>query len=478
MKIKDQKTGHCVKKIVPGSIADEMGVEPGEILCSVNGNEIKDIFDYRFSIASEKLEVLMKDLEGEEYILDIEKDPDEDLGLEFENFLLDGYRSCHNKCIFCFIDQMPPGMRETLYFKDDDSRLSFLQGNYITLTNLSDEDVDRICRYRMEPVNISIHTTDPDLRCMMLGNRFAGKSLEILDTLKDAGIEMNGQIVLCRGINDGKVLDDTIEGIMKWRPEMKSLSVVPSGLTRYREGLYPLEPFTPEDSKKLIEQVKKWQEISLERFGDRFVYASDEWYINAGAGFPPIEEYEDFPQFENGVGMIVSMMEEVREELAGVDRSEVDCTKDIYVSSVCGTSPYPYIKENTELIENSYPHIHATVIPVENDFFGHTINVTGLLTGNDIIKQVNAFAEKYGRDALGTELLIPSCTLRFGEDVFLDDVHVSDVEKELGIKVRITGSSGKDFVDSYLFPDRTYNREETEIRNSYEQTDSGYSGEA
>ena len=478
MKNKGPKAGHIVKSVVPGSIADEMGVEAGEILCSVNGSGIGDIFDYRFAISSDRLEVLMKDLSGEEYILDIEKDPDEDLGLEFENSLLDDYRSCRNKCIFCFIDQMPPGMRPTLYFKDDDSRLSFLQGNYITLTNLSDEDVDRICRYRMEPVNISIHTTDPDLRCMMLNNRFAGSSLKILDRLKEAGIEMNGQIVLCRGINDGEELDKTIEGIMKWRPEMRSLSVVPSGLTKYREGLYPLEPFTADDSAKLIDQIVKWQEISLERFGDRFVYASDEWYINAGREFPPIENYEDFPQFENGVGMIVSMMEDVKDYLDSVDPAEVDCSGEYCVSSVCGVSPYPYIKKNVDLIMNRFPHIRANVIPIENNFFGHTINVTGLITGNDIIKQLGSYIEREGREALGEELLIPSCTLRFGEDVFLDDVHVSDIENELGIKVRITGNTGRDLVDSYLFHDKEYIRNGVEIRNSYEQTDSSYSGEA
>ena len=441
--------GHKVRSVVPGSIAFEMGVESGDILYKINGHDIRDVFDYDYYVRDGYIEVLMEDGNGEEYILEIEKDEEEDIGLEFYSYLLDDYRSCHNKCIFCFIDQMPSGMRDTLYFKDDDSRLSFLQGNYVTLTNLKDDDLQRICDFHMEPINISIHTTDPDLRNMMLGNRFAGESLKKIDVLKEAGIEMNGQIVLCRNINDKENLDRTIGDIMKWRPQMKSLSVVPAGLTKYRDGLYPLEPFNEKECVDVIRQVEKWQEKSLEEYGDRFVFASDEWYIKGGIPFPSASEYEDYPQFENGVGMMRNMMQEVEEYTGSLDPSSGP-GKDICVSSVCGTSPYPFIRECADMVSAKFPEVHIKVIPVENEFFGSTINVTGLLTGGDIIRALKETVRTEGQDVLGSALIIPSSALRFGEDVFLDDISIKDVEKELSVKVIISGNSGKDFVDSYI----------------------------
>ena len=307
---------HIVKNIVGGSIADELGIEPGDRLLSINGNEIEDIFDYQFYSEDEELLLLIEKPDGEQWELEIEKDADEELGMEFGAGLMDEYRSCRNKCMFCFIDQMPEGMRDTLYFKDDDSRLSFLQGNYVTLTNMSDHDIDRITRYHLEPINISFHTTNPELRCKMLHNRFAGDICEKIQKLYDAGIGMNGQIVLCRGINDGKELDRTIEKLSEWIPLFGSLSVVPVGLTRYREGLYPLEPFKKEDALQVIRQVESWQKKILQTTGSHFVHCSDEWYILAEKELPEQERYDGYPQLENGVGMLRLLCCQIKKALA------------------------------------------------------------------------------------------------------------------------------------------------------------------
>ena len=280
MKKKQAGNGHIIRNVLPGGIAEEMGVEPGDRLVAINGVSVGDIFDYRYLIADEEITVTIEDAAGEQYLLEIEKDETEDLGVEFENALMDDYRSCTNNCIFCFIDQMPPGMRETLYFKDDDSRLSFLQGNYVTLTNMSDDDIERICRFHMEPINISIHTTDPELRKKMLHNRFAGKALEKIDRLFEANVIMNGQIVLCRGWNDGEALEKTIRDCGKWYPVMRSLSIVPVGLTKYRDSLTKLDPFTKEDACRLIDQVEKWQEH----------FRKSPWIFQSGPGSFPLSE--------------------------------------------------------------------------------------------------------------------------------------------------------------------------------------------
>ena len=283
---------HIIKSIEPGSIAEELGIEKGDILLSINDQEVEDVFDYHFYVNDEQLVLTIEKPDGEEWELEIEKDYEEDLGIEFEQGLMDEYRSCRNKCIFCFIDQMPKGMRDTLYFKDDDSRLSFLQGNYVTLTNMSDHDIDRIIRYHLEPINISFHTTNPELRCQMLHNRFAGEALKKVDRLYEAGIEMNGQIVLCRGINDGEELERTIRDLSGYLPCLQSVSVVPVGLTKYRDGLYPLEPFTPEDARKVLEVVHRWQDELYEKWGSHFIHAGDEWYLLAGEEMPPQERYD------------------------------------------------------------------------------------------------------------------------------------------------------------------------------------------
>ncbi|MBQ9504752.1 MAG: DUF512 domain-containing protein, partial [Lachnospiraceae bacterium] len=298
-----KKKSHIIDAVLPGSIAEELNIEAGDELLSINGSDIEDIFDYQFLIEDEYLEVLIRKANGEEWELEIDKDEDEDLGLVFKNGLMDDYRSCSNKCIFCFIDQMPRGMRQTLYFKDDDSRLSFMQGNYITLTNLSDHDLERIISYRLEPVNISFHTTDPELRCMMLGNRFAGEALKKAERLNEAGITMNGQIVLCKGINDGDHLRRTIEDLAGFIPNLESVSVVPVGLSRFREGLYPLEKFTREDAVLVLDMIHACQDRYYKEYGTHFIHAADEFYLLAGRALPEAESYDGYLQYENGVGM-------------------------------------------------------------------------------------------------------------------------------------------------------------------------------
>lgn len=310
-----EKRGHIIQKVLPDSIAEEMGLESGDAVLAINGQEIDDIFDYQYLLQDDYVEVAILAKSGEECVLEIEKDAGEDLGLEFENGLMDEYRSCHNKCIFCFIDQMPKGMRETLYFKDDDSRLSFLQGNYVTLTNMSDHDIDRIIRYRLEPINISFQTTNPALRCMMLNNRFAGEALQKADRLFEAGIEMNGQIVLCRGVNDGEELQRTISDLTGYLPYLTSVSVVPVGLSDHREGLYPLKPFTKGEAEEVIDCIENWQRKIKGQYGVHFVHASDEWYLLAERELPEAERYDGYLQLENGVGMLRLLTDEFEDAL-------------------------------------------------------------------------------------------------------------------------------------------------------------------
>ena len=310
---------HIVKEILEGSIAQEMEIEPGDNILAVNDHPIEDIFDYQYLINDEYIELLVRKSDGEEWLLEIDKDYDEDLGIVFENSLMDNYKSCYNKCIFCFIDQNPKGMRDTIYFKDDDSRLSFLQGNYITLTNMKEKDIDRIINYHLAPINISVHTTNPKLRCSMLNNRFAGAILDYIRKFYEAGIPMNGQIVLCKGINDGEELWRTISDLMEFVPVMESLSVVPVGLSDYRDGLFHLEPFNREDACEVIDIIEHFQKKAFEKHGTHFVQASDEWYINAGRDFPEADRYDGFIQLENGVGMVRLLIDEFDEEWSCVE---------------------------------------------------------------------------------------------------------------------------------------------------------------
>ena len=393
-------------------------------------------------IQDEYIEVLIKKADGEEWLLEIDKDYSEDLGLTFENGLMDEYRSCHNKCIFCFIDQMPKGMRETLYFKDDDSRLSFLQGNYVTLTNMSEHDIDRIITYRLEPINISFQTTNPELRCKMLNNRFAGEALKKVDKLFEADIHMNGQIVLCKGVNDKEELERSISDLTKYLPNLESVSVVPVGLSKYREGLYPLEPFTKEDAIEVLETIHKWQKEIYDKWGTHFIHASDEWYILAEKEVPKEDSYDGYLQLENGVGMLRLLEDEFLDAYHKLDKNCLKMQSE-KISLATGKLAYPYIKKMCEKLEKEVEGLEIEVYAITNDFFGENITVSGLLTGQDILSQLK---EK----DLGERLLLPQNVLRSGEDVFLDDITVSELEKALQVKVDIVKSSGYDFVDTIL----------------------------
>ena len=437
-----KKHEHIVKNVEAGSIAEELGIEPGDRLLAIDGQEIEDIFDYQFYEESEELLLLMEKADGEQWELEIEKDADESLGISFGEGLMDEYRSCRNRCIFCFIDQMPPGMRDTLYFKDDDSRLSFLQGNYITLTNMSDHDVERIVRYRLEPINISFHTTNPELRCRMLHNRFAGDALKKVDILYQGGIEMNGQIVLCRGVNDGEELERTIRDLTKYLPLLKSVSVVPVGLTRFREGLYPLEPFTREEAREVLRVIHRWQKKIYEEYGIHFIHAGDEWYLLAEEEVPEEERYDGYLQLENGVGMLrllFNEFEEGMERLGDGDRSGE-------ISAATGKLAYPNIRRMADRIQERYPGVKVHVYCIRNDFFGERITVSGLITGQDIIAQLK------GKE-LGSRLLLPCNMLKADEDVFLDDITVKEVSDALQVPVDIVKSSGQDLIDAILGPE-------------------------
>lgn len=437
--MKDKKKGHLIRAVEPGSIAEELELASNDRLISINDQEIDDVFDYRYLLEDTVLQVLIEKESGELWELEIEKDEDEDLGIVFESGLMDDYRSCRNNCIFCFVDQMPPGMRETLYFKDDDSRLSFLQGNYVTLTNMSDKDLDRIIRYRMEPINISIHTTNPQLRCQMLNNRFAGEALKKLERLYEAGIEMNGQIVLCKGYNDGEELDQTIKELSRYLPHMRSVSVVPVGLTKYRDGLSQLEAFTGEDARKVLDQIHGWQRKFYEEHGNHFIHAGDEWYILAGEEFPPAENYDGYLQLENGVGMVRLLMDEVEEELKALSGDD----REARLSIATGELAYPYLVELTKQVSGKFPGIHVEVYPVSNRFFGGYITVAGLLTGRDL-------AEGLAGKDLGERLLLPSVMFRNGEEVFLDDMTLQELSETLQVPITIVQSSGADFVQSMI----------------------------
>lgn len=459
-----KKNRHVIRKVFPDSIAEEMELVPGDELISINGQPIEDVFDYHYLVNDEYLEILVRKADGEEWELEIEKDFEEDLGVEFENSLMDEYRSCRNHCIFCFIDQMPPGMRETLYFKDDDSRLSFLQGNYVTLTNMSDHDIDRVIRYHLAPINISFQTTNPKLRCEMLYNRFAGDIFPKVDRLFQAGIEMNGQVVLCKGVNDGEELERTIRDLSGYLPHLKSVSVVPVGLSKYREGLHPLEPFNREDALGVLETVHRWQKKLYEQYGLHFIHCSDEWYILAGLPLPEEERYDGYLQLENGVGMLRLLEEEVQEELAHRKGDE----RVRRVSIATGKLAAPFIQENVERVRTVYGNVEAQVYPIRNDFFGELITVSGLITGQDLKEQLK------GKD-LGECLLIPCNMLRAGENVFLDDVTVEEVEEQLGVPVAVVDEDGVSFVHALTEKEIVKNHKRRQI---YEQTDCSDCGTA
>ena len=428
---------HRIKEVRAGSIGEELELQPGDMLLAVNGEPVEDIFDYQFMIEENEVILLIRKADGEEWELEIEKEESEDLGLVFENSLMDEYHSCRNKCMFCFIDQMPKGMRETLYFKDDDSRLSFLQGNYITLTNMSDKDINRIIRFHLAPINISVHTTNPELRCRMLTNRFAGEALKKIDRLYEAEIPMNGQIVLCKGVNDGAELERSIRDLLKYAPVMRSVSVVPVGLTKYRDGLYPLEPFTKEDAREVLRLIRSYQKQAYEQYGIHFIHASDEWYILAEEEIPTADMYDGYIQYENGVGMVRMFRDDLEAALAGLSGDD----RKGKVTLVTAKLIYPTICWAAEQIQKKYPNMELQVVCITNHFFGEQITVTGLLTATDIIEQLSTLE-------LGDWVVLPSVVLKADEDIFLDDIALEDVQKALQVPIHIVKSNGMGFIQA------------------------------
>ncbi len=435
-----------IKSIQNNSIAEEVGIEKGDFLLTVNNCTIKDIFDYRFQITNESIIVEIQKQDGEVWEIEIDKEEYEDLGIEFEQGMLDSAKSCTNKCIFCFIDQLPEGMRNTLYFKDDDSRLSFLMGNYITLTNMSEDDIDRIIKYRMSPVNVSVHTTSPELRVFMLKNKFAGDLMDKIKRLVNGGICINCQIVICRDINDGKFLDKSIEDLSSLYPGVNSISIVPVGITKYRKGLEHLKAFDFDSSNKVIRQVEAWQLNLLDKFDSRIVYLADEFYIMSELELPEFECYEDFPQIENGVGLISMLKHEFYEYLNTMDVNDKIIKDKLYnrsVSIATGVSSYKYIKNLADELENRYNSIKINVYEIENEFFGKNVTVTGLITGGDLISQLK-------NKELGDDLLISISMLKDGEKIFLDDIKLDDIEKELNVTIKVVENDGKDFIRKIL----------------------------
>lgn len=433
--IKEDK--NIIEEIVSGSIAEDLDIKPGDILISINSHPVKDIIDYKYLISDNELLIEIEKNQGEIWQYEIEKDYDEDLGIIFTNPLIDKAKSCRNNCIFCFIDQLPPNMRETLYFKDDDSRLSFLQGNFITLTNMKDDEIDRIIKYKLSPINISVHTTNPELRIKMLKNKNAGKLYEILKRFHDAKLEVNCQIVLVRGVNDGKELEKTIGDLVDLYPSVKSVAVVPVGVTKYRHHLEKVIPFDKKSSESLIKEIMKIQDQLLENIGTRFVFLSDEFFALTDIEIPSEEFYEGFPQLENGVGLMRSLEEDILRELQIIKTYE---SKEKTLVFATGTLAYDFLQKITSKIETKFKGIKIKVVPIKNYFFGDTITVSGLITGGDLIEQLKTLDFD--------TLLIPRSMMKNGEDIFLDNIEVRQVEDILGKKVIITEIEGKNLIEN------------------------------
>ncbi|MBQ7383931.1 MAG: DUF512 domain-containing protein [Clostridia bacterium] len=431
-----------ITAVLERSRAKKAGLRAGDMLISINGREINDVLDYRFYLA-EKVVSIRVSRDGETLDFKIKKKEYDDIGLDFETPLMDKKHSCENKCVFCFIDQLPRGLRSSLYFKDDDSRLSFLHGNYVTLTNLGDRDIDRIIEMHISPVNVSVHTTNPELRVKMMKNKRAGDVLRYLDRLAEAGIGLCCQIVLCRGLNDGEELERTMRDLERLYPAMQSTSIVPAGLTKFRDGLYPLESFSAEECAEVIRQVNAFGDKCFEKYGTRLFYPADELYIKAGLELPSDSFYEDYAQIENGVGMITELRTEVFGELEYLDEYTERFSVGRAVSVATGYASYEYIRELCREIERRVEGLSVTVYPIKNNFFGEQITVSGLLTGKDMEEQLR------GRE-LGDCLLIPSATLRAEGDIFLDDMSPEELSRSLGVEIRAVESQGDDFIRAVL----------------------------
>ena len=424
--------------VTTGSHADKAGIKKGETLLSINSNEIVDVLDYRFYQVNRKLTLEVEDEDKNVRTIEMTKGEYEEIGLEFETYLMDKQHSCRNKCIFCFIDQLPKGMRESLYFKDDDSRLSFLFGNYITLTNITEHEIDRIIKMHISPINVSVHTTNPELRCKMMNNRFAGDTLKYLKRFADAGITLNCQIVSCPGINDGDELVRTLTDLEKLGVNMTA--IVPVGLTRYRENLYPLVPYNKETAGQTIDIIEKMGDECVKKHGRRIFFPGDEFYLLAEREIPSPEFYEDFSALEDGIGMIAYLTDDVGWKLEELDADESLCHK---VTIACGEGVFPYMKRIMSMINEKFPNITINTRAIKNNFFGGGVNVSGLVTGGDLIDQLR------GND-LGDRLIIPSSMLRFENDLFLDDVSTDDVERELGVTLVPVNNNGNDLVEAVI----------------------------
>lgn len=424
--------------VTTGSHADKAGIKKGETLLSINSNEIVDVLDYRFYQVNRKLTLEVEDENKNVRTIEMTKGEYEEIGLEFETYLMDKQHSCRNKCIFCFIDQLPKGMRESLYFKDDDSRLSFLFGNYITLTNITEHEIDRIIKMHISPINVSVHTTNPELRCKMMNNRFAGDTLKYLKRFADAGITLNCQIVSCPGINDGDELVRTLSDLENLGVNMTA--IVPVGLTRYRENLYPLVPYNKETAGQTIDIIEKMGDECVKKHGRRIFFPGDEFYLLAEREIPSPEFYEDFSALEDGIGMIAYLTDDVGWKLEELDADESLCHK---VTIACGEGVFPYMKRIMSMINEKFPNITINTRAIKNNFFGGGVNVSGLVTGGDLIDQLRG-------DDLGDRLIIPSSMLRFENDLFLDDVSTDDVERELGVTLVPVNNNGNDLVEAVI----------------------------
>jgi putative radical SAM enzyme (TIGR03279 family) len=430
-----------IKFVEKGSIAQKHNISAGDILLKINGNIINDVLDYRFYITDSKINLELQFITGKIKNVVFKKDEYDDIGLEFHSYLIDEKQRCHNKCIFCFIDQLPKGMRESLYFKDDDARLSFLMGNYITLTNFTEHDIQRIIDMHISPFNISVHTTNPELRCMMMNNKNAGNALQIMRRLSANNIKINCQLVLCKGINDGEELSRSLSDLSLLYPSVESIAVVPVGLTKHRQGLFELSPFDSADSLKVLQRIEDFEQVMLQKHGTRLAFAADEFYFRAGKEIPDISFYEEVNQLENGVGLVAQLTSQFEEAL--ISNEIKNLNKKRVISIATGNASYDFIKKIAEKALNNIAGLSCLVYAIENEFFGENVDVSGLITGGDLIRQLKG-------KALGEQLLFPAVMLRYERDVFLDDVCIEEVEKALGVKATPVEVDGYELFDAMI----------------------------
>ena len=431
---------NVIQSVDVGSPAEQAGIQPGDRLLTVNGNQIIDVLDYQYYTYDRKLRLVLETTEGRIRLARVRKGEGEDLGLNFETYLMDKAKSCANHCIFCFVDQLPKGLRSTLYFKDDDARLSFLMGNYITLTNLTQRELQRIIDLKISPLNLSIHSTDPQLRNFLLGNPRGGETLQWVERFAAAGIQMNCQVVACPGINDGPALDRTMAELARLYPAVTSVSIVPVGLTQFREGLYPLRPYTREQADAVVRQVESYGSVCKETLGSVIFFCSDEFYLIAGRDLPEDLYYEGYPQLENGVGMLRLLMTELEDAI--LDHQDRNLAPAPF-SIATGRSAAPFLRQCVQWVRDIWPSAEGTVYPIENDFFGRTIVVAGLVTGRDLIRQLK------GKN-LGSRLLVPVNMLRHGADVFLDDVTLEQASEALGVPLVPVNQDGRALLSAML----------------------------